>query len=85
MKFTVTWLPTALDALTELWNDAPDRAEVTSAGDSIDRLLAKDAQTRGEERADGVRILIIAPLAVYFTVEEDDRLATVHAVWRWTN
>ena len=85
MKFTVTWLPPALDALAVLWNDAIDRTQVTAAADLIDRMMANDPQSRGEERADGVRILVVSPLAIYFRVSEDDRLVTVHAVWRWSS
>ena len=83
MKFTVTWTPLALAALASLWNYAADRAEITTAADSLDRLLANDPNSRGEARAEGVRILIASPLAIYFRVFDDDRLATVHAVWRW--
>lgn len=83
MKWTVVWLPKALDDLAELWNGGPDRTAVRDAADRIDWLLRRDPLNQGEARDDGVRILIEAPLAVYFTVSVPDRLVSVFAVWRW--
>lgn len=83
MKFTVVWTPAAEAALSDLWTSASDQLSVTSAADSMDRMLSSDPQTKGEERDDDVRILIVPPLAIYFFVSVDDRLATVYAVWRW--
>lgn len=52
----------------------------TRAADSLDRVLLKDPQTKGEGRENGFRILVLPPLAIYFTFSEDDRLVTVHSV-----
>jgi hypothetical protein len=84
MKFTVVWLPSALNHLAALWNNSADRGSITTAADRIDQLLAMDPRTKGEAREANTRILIVPPLAVYFTVQEMDRLVTVYAVWSWT-
>jgi hypothetical protein len=35
MRFTVEYLPSAEGELADLWNNAPDRAAVTAAADTI--------------------------------------------------
>jgi hypothetical protein len=84
MKFTVVWKPTAADKLADLWTVGPDRAAITQAANLIDRLLQNDPLRQGEERGDDTRILIEAPLAVYYSVSQADCLVTVHAAWRWS-
>lgn len=41
MSYSVTWRPSAERDLADLWNAAPDRAEVTRAADAIDAALAR--------------------------------------------
>ncbi len=84
MKFTVVWQPSALNHLAELWNAGPGRSAITQAANRIDRALLSSPTQQGEERDEGIRILIDAPLAVYFTVSEPDRMVTVFAVWQWS-
>jgi plasmid stabilization system protein ParE len=83
MMYTVVWTPSALRDLADLWNNATDRAAVTSAADTIDSLLARDPLSQGEARAGSRRILVVESLAVYFEVRDLDRLVTVLDVWRW--
>ncbi|QDT66248.1 hypothetical protein V22_35130 [Calycomorphotria hydatis] len=84
MKYTVVWSPTAEAKLAELWLESNDRADLTVAADRIDELLRRDAANVGESRSTVSRILIEPPLAILFDTSSDDRLATVWAVWRWT-
>jgi plasmid stabilization system protein ParE len=81
MKYTVVWLPAALNQLADLWNHAPDRKAITEAADRIDRLLAVDPEMRGQAYQ-GRRILFQPPLAVRFAVRPDDRLVEVAQVER---
>jgi hypothetical protein len=83
MKYTVIWQPLAQQALAQLWINARDRKEISNAANTIDELLRRDAQTRGESRPGDTRVLITPPLAVRFQVREQDRLVIVAAVWRW--
>jgi hypothetical protein len=83
MKWTVVWQPAALDMLTKLWNNGPDRAAIAEASDRIDWALQRDPLHQGEAREDEVRILIESPLAVYFTVSKSDLMVSVFDVWRW--
>jgi hypothetical protein len=46
----------------------------------VDRLLAEDPQTKGEEFY-GDRLLVVAPLAITFSVNEADRIVQVLQVW----
>jgi plasmid stabilization system protein ParE len=83
MNYVVEWTPSALQDLAEIWNTAADRSAVTAAANAIDAALARDALTQGESREGNVRILFIAPLAIFFTVDASSHLVRVHAVWRW--
>jgi len=81
MRFTVTWIQAAQDALTDIWNNATDRQEVTDAADTIDRELAVDADFKGVPY--GARwVLVEDPLVVAFTISVPDRLVTVVQVVR---
>jgi hypothetical protein len=81
MNYTVTWRPAALNRLAAIWTAAADRQVVADAADAMDAELAHDPQTKGEARLGATRILIQAPLAIYFDVSEPDRLVSVWAVW----
>jgi hypothetical protein len=81
MKYQVLWTPTAEQDLAEVRLRANDRASVTSAAESVDRLLEDDAPTRGESRFDDLRVMFALPLGVSFEADEQDRVAYVLAVW----
>lgn len=81
MRYTVTWLPHARNELTTIWINAPDRNAVKTAADAIDLELKRDAHLKGEEY-DDVRVLVIEPVSVMFTVSPDDCLVTVTDVSR---
>lgn len=83
MKWTVVWQPSAERRLTELWNNGPDRAAITVAANAIDQMLASNPLSVGEARDGNRRIVVVPPLAVYYTVSEPDRLVSVFDVWRW--
>jgi hypothetical protein len=76
-RYTVVWHQEAIDELTRLWMDAPDRTAVTLATSAIDRHLATDATEKGIAAPDDLRQLTIPPLRVLFFVSELDRIARV--------
>jgi hypothetical protein len=80
MRFTVSWRPEVLADLADLWSVATDRPAITVAADQIDELLSHDATNLGVEVHEDLRALVAAPLTVYFSVSEPDRLVTVVAV-----
>ena len=80
MRFTVTWHGSALAELADIWMRASDRQAVNDATLAIDRALAHDPETKGEEYY-GDRLLVAVPLAVTYTVRRDDRIAEVLQVW----
>jgi hypothetical protein len=79
IRYTVTYTRKAMDALARLWLAAPDRRATTVAGDEIDRELRVDAPLKGSDIGRGYRQLIVSPLVADFSVQEEDRVATV---WR---
>ena len=81
MNYTVTWVPSAQDALLRIVISRPDRGAVVSAIDRIGSILASGGPASGESRDQDLRILFALPLAVIFSVEESDRTITVRRVW----
>jgi plasmid stabilization system protein ParE len=82
MTYTVVWRPSAEATLADLWTTARDREAVARAADDIDAMLRTQPLTAGESRSSNTRFLAVSPLAVYFDVIEDDRMACVWSVWR---
>ncbi len=74
------WHPSAERELAGIWLRAADRGKVTQAANSIDQLLASAPLMHGEEFY-GDRILVVLPLAVTYTVNEQDRLVQILQVW----
>jgi hypothetical protein len=80
MRYTVEWLPSAIDALARIWNDAADRPAVSRAADEIEVLLRTSSQVRGGN-GQGTHACTIFPLAFIFEVSPDDRKVTVLEVF----
>ena len=80
MRYTVGWLPSAIDELGTIWNEAVDRRAVTQAADQIDHLLKTSSQARGND-VEGTFQFAIFPLRVYFRVSPEDRKVTVFEVF----
>jgi hypothetical protein len=53
MRFTVTWVSSALKELADLWLAHADPPAVTRASNQVDLLLKVDAHDIGESREDG--------------------------------
>lgn len=82
MKFAVLWRPSTERDLADLWNNAPDRTDVTAAADALDAALSRDPLAVGESRGGTTRIAFEPPLAILFDVNLDDRKVVVWDVWR---
>ena len=80
MRFTVTYLPSEINELARIWNQAPDRKAVTDAANEIDRLLRASPLNVGEE-AGPYRRLIVDPLEVAYIVSLEDCLVEVVQVF----
>jgi hypothetical protein len=83
MIFTVVWSNPCQQDLAALWIAGPDRNAITAAVAAIDARLRRDPANQGESRAEKRRVLFERPLGVTFEVNEDDRLVTIQAVWRY--
>ncbi len=80
MRYSVNWHPEAERRLTEIWLSSAHRQSVTQAANQIDRDLADDPVSRGEDFY-GDFILACAPLGVVYTVSQADRRVQVVRVW----
>ena len=79
MIFTVTWLPSAQNELTNAWLANANRKAITLAANEIDRELRIDPDRKGILFF-GDRMLRINPLLVIFTVMRDDCLVEINQV-----
>ena len=84
MIFTITWLPSAIQELADLWIHAPDRNAITDSANKIDRLLREDGHVKGQEFKNQ-KTLYEPPLMITFSVRLDDRLIEVIQVERVSN
>ena len=80
IRFTVVWTHEAENELAEIWNQASDRASVTSAAATIDAELAVDAAAKGEQLSEGLRKLRVLPLIAIFSANQEDRLVEIATV-----
>jgi plasmid stabilization system protein ParE len=80
MTYTVVWKPPAERRLAAIWMDTSNRPAVTLAADTIETLLRSDPTAHGEARHGTTRLLVIAPLAVHYDVQDDDRIVNVLSV-----
>jgi plasmid stabilization system protein ParE len=76
MPFTVVWLPTAQDALADIWVHSADRQAVADAANRIDRALRLKPESLGRPQQ-GYRVYADPPLIVAYQVLPDDRLVRV--------
>lgn len=77
MRYTVIWLPLAIQQLAAVWNASADRNGVTAASERLDRRLAADPHNEGESRDDADRrVAFEAPLRLFYRVFPD--LGEVH-------
>jgi hypothetical protein len=79
-RYTVTYSREALAALTRLWMSALERDAIGRSGDEVDRVLRDDATHKVIPVGSNLRQLVVTPLVVEFTVEEDDRRVTIWSV-----
>jgi hypothetical protein len=66
--------------LTEIWLASSQQETIAQATNDVDRLLATAPLAQGEEFY-GERILVVPPLAVTYTIRENDLLVQILQVW----
>jgi hypothetical protein len=77
IRYTVVWHDEAQNLLAEVWLKSPDRIAVTAATHALDIQLASDPELKGIPVEGDLRELIFAPLRIWFSVGEADRLVKV--------
>ena len=77
MNFSVRWVRSAVNDLTDLWLQATsaERAAITLATTQIDERLQIVPQIQGESRDANQRILLVPPLGVIFAVSPPDQVS----------
>jgi len=81
MRYTVVWKPEAERRLTELWLATNDQERLSDAANLIERELAVNPDSVGEQRIGSIRVVFVPPLGVYFRVNSEDRQVLVLSVW----
>jgi hypothetical protein len=79
MTYTVCWNAAPEQALIAHWTDASseDRGRITSAVATIELALRERPLSVGFEHKPGLRTVIAHPVAIEFSVDDDDRKVTV--------
>jgi hypothetical protein len=80
IRYTLVHAPGVDDELARLWLTAKDRPAATHASDEIDAQLRFDAKSKGEAVGRRLRKLVVQPLVAYFTVSQNDRMATIWSI-----
>jgi hypothetical protein len=80
MRYTVVWVPSALNELARIWIGTSDQQAVADAADLIDKVLRTSPERVGVDWG-GERYVEVEPLAVVFTVDPGDCLVRVLEVW----
>jgi hypothetical protein len=70
MTYTVEWRPASVVELTDIWNNAPDRAAVSVADRVIERLLSRSPKQAGQPVAEGLWKLHEPPLLVFSDIDD---------------
>ena len=78
MSYAVRWTRKARNQLADVWLNHPDRNGVTTAAHRIDRLLARDPESQGEERPPNRRIMFESPLVVIYRVDKKTNTVIVN-------
>jgi hypothetical protein len=82
--YSVEWSLVGENQLASVWLTAPDRVAVSRSAANIDHHLKRRPLLMGESRSSSVeRVVFDAPLAVEYTVIEDDKKVIVQSVWWW--
>jgi hypothetical protein len=79
-RYTVIWPQQVQDQVTDTWLESTRRESVTSAMADIDRLLSDDPFEMSVELREGLRLMIVPPLRILFSVREGDRIVEVARV-----
>jgi hypothetical protein len=75
--WTVEWGPSAEQELARLWMLADDPQAVTIAQATIDRLLGQNPVRNGRHMAEGLWVLCVPPLTVFYRLDPAQRLVHV--------
>ena len=80
IRYTVVWLKTVQNDVGEIWLASSDRNAITTASARIDHELATDADSKGDELSEGLRVLDSGPLRAVFSVDAKNRIVEVSRI-----
>ena len=83
--FQVVWVERAVNELAELWvqADSDGRRSITEAADTMDKILETKPFESSESREEGLRVMFVPPLGVFFEVDLSSETVKVAHVWRY--
>ena len=81
-RYRVDWQPNAIDAIAEIWLAALDRRAIAEACNAAEQLLAVLPAERGKPLHEGLRKIVVGPLAIIFSVDADERLVLIEGANR---
>ena len=76
-RYTVVWLKSVQNDVTTIWLESSDRNAITAACTEIDLELATDADAKGNELSEGLRVFDSGPLRAVYSINAEDRLVEV--------
>ena len=79
--FTVDWDEEAEDELARNWMEADEPNEVVAAQNLADQLLSHDPVGAGRPLSEGLYLLLVPPLVVFYTIDTARR----HVQVTWVN
>lgn len=79
-KYTVVWTSDALDRLAEIWMSLDDHEPLNLATEIALWVLATDPEHQGRELREGLRMVTIPSISIFFTISEQDRIVEVSHV-----
>jgi hypothetical protein len=81
--YRVRWTRNASNQLAAIWTNATDQTAVTTSSHQIDQALASNPENQGEERPNNRRVLLAAPLFVFYRINNAQNTVTVSFVGRY--
>jgi hypothetical protein len=81
-RYLVIWAIDALDQLTLMWIDGPDRDAITHAQDHIDGHLTVDPRKLGQPLSEGLWKIAVHPLVALYEIDDAGGVVRITGVGR---
>jgi hypothetical protein len=75
--FTVDWTAQAINELAAIWLQAADQNAVSAAEAQIDHQLRQNPLGKGRHLGEGLYLITVSPLHVFYTIDVARRFVEV--------